>query len=165
MFALLFHQVTSGFLLGELLNSFFLVKFGATSLLLEPHLLFVGLDQFLLHLHGSLLTGHLAGLFTLKVLFSLTFDEFAFEHFGLQILDVLKFELFKLIRDALRVVNFVFILHFKLSLHLDIILGHLSLLHLVKLNVNVFLDCLLPLGQLLLGNLFMGNIAHHHLRL
>jgi len=147
MFALLFHEVTGGLLLGELLNSFFLVEFGATGLLLEAHLLFVGLDQFLFHLHGSLLPGHLAGLFTFEVLVGLAFDEFAFEHFGLQILDVLKFELFELIRDALRVINFVFILHFQLGLHLDIIFGHLSLLHLVKLNVNVFLDCLLPLGQ------------------
>ena len=163
--ALLFHQVTGGLLFCELLNSLFLIELSAASLLLLPHLLFIGLDQFLLHLHGALLTGHLAGLFALKVLVSLTFDEFTFEHLALQVLDVLKFELFKLVGDALCVVNFVFIFLLQLGLHLDVVLGHLGLFHLIKLKIDVFLDGLLALCQLLLCDLLVSDVTHHHFRL
>lgn len=139
-FFLFFHEVTTSLLFSEHFNFLFFLKFLAAGFILESDLLFVSLDELLLHLLGALLSGKLTLLLTLEIFFSLAFDELSLEHFFLEALNIIQFKFFELVRNGLGVSNLILILDLKLSLHLLIVLLHLVLLHFTPVVVNFLLN-------------------------
>jgi len=161
-FFLLLHEIACSLLLGEFFDALFFLEFLETSCVGKLHLLGVSLNKLLLHLLCALLSGQFASLLALKILISLAFDELTFEHFFLEAFNEVQFKLFELVTDGLGVGDLVFVLNLELALHLSVILAHLSLLHLVPVLVNLFLDANLSLLKSLLGLLLVVDIAHHH---
>lgn len=139
-FLFLLHEVSSGFLPGEIFDLLFFGKFLLSGKRLNLDLLLVGRDQVGLHLLSTLLTGKLTLFLTLKIFVYLALDEFTFEHFFLKCLDVVKFEFLELVGDLLGVGDFVFVLNFELGLHLFIVCDHLFFFHFNPLSINLFLN-------------------------
>lgn len=97
LFFFLLHEVSGGFLLGKLLDLLFLRQLLLPGHSLDLDLLLVGSDQVGLHLLGALLTSKFTLFLALKVLFNLALDEFTFQHFFFQTLDVIQFKFFELV--------------------------------------------------------------------
>ena len=134
-------------------------------MILENDLGFVSFDELSFHLLGALLSSKFTLLLTLKIFFSLTFNEFSLEHFFLESLNVVQFEFFELVRNSFSVRDLVFVFNLKLSLHFLVVLSHLVLLHLTPVGVDFFLNLSLSVLQSLLSFLLVVDITHHHLRL
>jgi len=112
-----------------------------------------------------LLTCNFTLLFTLQVFLSLPLDKFALEHLLLELLDEVEFEVFELLADVLGVDLLELVLLLELGAHLLIVLGHLRLLDLDPVALNVLRNSLLAGGHHLLSLLLVCHIAHEHLTL
>lgn len=164
-FFLLFHEVATSLLSGEFFNFLFFLEFLATGFILEYDLVLVCLNQLTLHLLGSLLSGKLTLLLTLKIFLRLAFDKFSLEHFFFKPLYVVQFKFFELIANGLGVRNLILVFNLKFSLHLFVILLHLVLLHVTPVAVDFLLNFSLSVLELLLSLLLVVHVTHHHLRL
>jgi hypothetical protein len=85
----------------ELLNAFFLIELVLSHELLLSNLVTVSLRNVLLYALHFLLALNLSDLLALEVLFSLPLDELALKHLFFEPLNIVKFELIKLVADRL----------------------------------------------------------------
>ena len=104
-------------------------------------------------------------LFALQVFLCLPLDKFTLEHLLLELLDEVELEVFELLADVLRVDLLELVLLLELGAHLLIVLGHLGLLDLDPMALDVLGNCLLAAGHYLLSLLLVRHVAHEHLTL
>ena len=104
-------------------------------------------------------------LFALQVFLCLPLDKFTLEHLLLELLDEVELEVFELLADVLRVDLLELVLLLELGAHLLIVLGHLGLLDLDPMALDILSNCLLAAGHYLLSLLLVRHVAHEHLTL
>ena len=156
------HLVHLEFLFGKLFDTRLLFELLLPVELSHSNLVSVGFHDVGFNASSLLLALELADLLTLKILLSLTLDEFTFKHLLLQRLDVINFEFFELIRDGLRVLHLLVVFALELGTHLGIVLLHLLLLKLFPVIVNMALDCVFASLVFLLGVLLLHNVREQH---
>ncbi len=163
LFALFLHVFELLALESKCLDLFLFFNFLEALSFFDFHELLVGSGQVRTHFGDLLLALNLALLFSLQVLFSLSFDEFALEHLLFELFDVVELVCLELFTDVFRVGLLQFVLLLELGAHLLVILRHLLLLNFDPVLLDVGFDCLFPVSHLCLRFLLVGHIAHQHL--
>jgi len=100
-------------LLGKSLNPCFLCKFFLTNQFSLANLVSVSLSDISFDLSSLLLSLKLSHFLTLNILFCLSLDQLTFEHFFLQVFNVVDLEFFKLVRNSFRIVHLLDVFLFK----------------------------------------------------
>lgn len=128
------------FLTGEFLNTLLLVEFLLHHERLHVHLLLVSFDDVLFHLKHFPSTLQFPNLFTLDVLFDLALDQFTFQHLFFHLLNVIQLEIFKLVRDSLRVVLPLAPFFFEFFTHLCVVFFEFLLFKVDPVLINFLLN-------------------------
>lgn len=147
----------------EFFNTSFLSKFLLSGKLLSANLVGVCLHDVGLNASSLLLSLELANLLAFQVFFSLTLDQFTFEHLFLQLLNVVDLEFLELVGDFLCVSHLFGVLTFELGAHLLVILHHLFLFEILPVFLDVLGNCFLASFEMLLSLLFVHHIRKEQL--
>ena len=158
-----FEVVESLLLLSVLLNAFLFLLLLQGDLSLNFEKIFVSPGEFGTDGNHFLLAFDVFLSLAFKLLLDLLLDELTLEFVLLQFLDVVEFEVFELLSNHVRVLLLLVELFLELLSEALVVLGHLLLLELFPLQVDLLLKQLLPVSKGNLGLLFSQDIAHQHL--
>ena len=164
-FSLLLHVLESFTFLSKGFDLLFFFNLLTAFSFFDLHELSIGRSKIGTHLGDLLLTCNFSLLFALQVFLCLPLDKFTLEHLLLELLDEVELEVFELLADVLRVDLLELVLLLELGAHLLIVLGHLGLLDLDPMALDILSNCLLAAGHYLLSLLLVRHVAHEHLTL
>jgi len=159
------HLVHFKLLLSELFDTGLLFKLLLSGEFGGADLVGVGLHNVGLDAGGFLLALEFTNFLALKVLLSLALDKLTLEHLLLELLNVVYFEFFELVRDSLGVVHLFVVLTFELGPHLGVVLFHLLLFKVLPVVLDLAGDRVLAGPELALGVLLVHHVGNEHFAL